>query len=378
MYSYSHKSAFVQPLSVAQRPRYSRVRSILGGLVASMLPWSAGSASESSTHFKVTHSAVIGGEGSWDYAEYDSRRHRLFVARVGGTLVLDADSMKADGTIRAMAGTRTHGVALAEDLGVGMTSNGADQTSTIFDLASLATLRVVSLGIAPDNIIYDPATRHAVAFDGDGNVAVAFDPKSGAIAARIKLPSSPEGPAVNAGGRLYVNLSDAGEIATIDTHTWSLQAHWPIGGGCKDPTPLAMDRLGGRLFSACRNGLLAVLDPETHKLLAELPIGKGADSVAFDPRRHLIFVSCYDGTLTIVRAVTPTHYEVLQTVTTAPAARTLALDTAGPRIFLPVADLGPMLPKVGDVPARPAVIPSTFRILTIENTVGVPARSVNP
>ena len=64
--------------------------------------------------FRVTQTTKkIGGEGSWDYAEYDSARHRLFVARVGGVLVLDADSMKPLGTVPARAGTRTHGVALA-------------------------------------------------------------------------------------------------------------------------------------------------------------------------------------------------------------------------------------------------------------------------
>ena len=56
---------------------------------------------------------------------------------------------------------------------------------------------------------------------------------------------------------------------------------------------------------------------------------------------------------------------IVQSLPTAPAARTLALDPRGPRIFLPVADLGPLLPKTGDTPARPAIIPSTFRILTV-------------
>jgi DNA-binding beta-propeller fold protein YncE len=373
MQNVSHKSARVSALSLAQPSRWG---GILAGflIVASTLPRSAEAEAEANgmEHFKVTQSTPIGGEGSWDYAAYDPRRHRLFVARVGGTLVLDADPIKAAATIPARAGTRTHGVALAEDLGIGMTSNGTDQTSTVFELGSLTTLRQVSLGISPDNIVYDPFSHDAVAFDGDENLAVVFDPKTGEVAARIKLPGSPEGAAVDGRGRLYVNLSDASEIAAIDTHTWSVQAHWSIGGSCKDPTPLAMDESGGRLFSACRSGFLAIVDPRTQKLLSELPIGKGADSVAFDVKSHLIFVSCYDGTLAIVQGSSPTRFEVMQTVATAPAARTLALDPAGPRLFLPVADLGPMLPKVGDLPARPAVVPSTFRILTIRKSGGSP------
>jgi DNA-binding beta-propeller fold protein YncE len=315
--------------------------------------------------FRVTQTTRIGGEGSWDYAEYDIAHHRLFVARVGGILVLDADSMKPLGTIPARAGTRTHGVALASDLGLGMTSDGNDQTSTIFDLNTLAPLRHVFLDISPDSVIYDPLSHNAIAFDGDADMAVAFDPRTGSISARIKLSGSPEAPAVDGKGRLYVNLSDTSQIETIDTRTWSVEDNWPIGGGCDEPTPLAIDRLHERLFTGCRSGVLVVLDATKHSLIASVPIGKGADSVAYEPNSNLIFVSSYDGTLTIIKATSLSRYDVVQSVPTAPAARTLALDPKGPRIFLPVADLGPLLPKSADVPARPAIVPSTFRILTV-------------
>ena len=315
--------------------------------------------------FRVTQTTRIGGEGSWDYAEYDSARHRLFVARVGGVLVLDADSMKPLGTVAARAGTRAHGVALAGELGLGMTSDGSDEVSTVFDLTTLARVRRVPLGISPDSIIYDPVSHDGIAFDGDANMAVAFDPRTGSVLARMKLSGSPEAPAVDGKGRLYVNLSDTSEIAAIDTRTWSVESHWPIGGGCEEPTPLAIDRLHERLFIGCRSGILVVLDARTHSLIASLPIGKGADSVAYEPNSNLIFVSCYDGTLTIIKSTSPARYDVVQNLPTAPAARTLALDPRGPRIFLPVADLGPMLPKTGDIPARASIIPSTFRILTV-------------
>jgi hypothetical protein len=76
---------------------------------------------------------------------------------------------------------------------------------------------------------------------GDDNVAVAFDPRTSSISAGVKLPGSPEAPAADGKGRLFVNLSDTSEIAAIDTRTWAVEGHWPIGGGCKDPTPLAID-----------------------------------------------------------------------------------------------------------------------------------------
>jgi hypothetical protein len=337
------------------------------GVLFALIYWSASAcaAASAGTEFRVTQTTRIGGEGSWDYAEYDSARHRLFVARVGGILVLDADTMKPIGTIPALAGTRVHGIAFAREFGIGITSDGNDQTSTVFDLATLAPLRRVALGISPDTIIYDPASHKGIGFDGDDNMAVAFDPRTGSISARVKLPGSPEAPAADGKGRLYVNLSDTSEIAAIDTRTWAVEGHWPIGGGCGDPTPLAIDSVHDRLFVGCRSGVLVVLDATTHALIASLPIGKGADTVAYEASSSLIFVSCNDGTLTIIKALSPSRYGVVQNLLTTPAARTLAVDPHGPRIFLPAADLGSLLPKTGDAPPRPAIVPSTFRILTV-------------
>lgn len=315
--------------------------------------------------FRVLQTTVIGGEGSWDYAVYDETRHRLFVARVGGTLVLDANTMKPIGTVPALAGTRVHGLAFAREFGIGLTSDGNDQTSTVFDWATLAPLRRVALGISPDTIIYDSASHKGIGFDGNDNMAVAFDPRTGSVSARIKLPGSPEAPAADGKGRVYVNLSDTSEIAAINTRTWAVEGHGPIGGGCDDPTPLAIDPVHDRLFVGCRSGVLVVLDAATRALISSLPIGQGADSVAYEPTSGLIFISCNDGTLTIVKAVSASSYIVVQNLLTTPAARTLAVDPQGPRIFLPAADLGPLLPKTNDVPARPAIVPATFRILTV-------------
>lgn len=270
-------------------------------------------AQSSAPHFHVASTSKIGGEGSWDYLEYEEATDRLFIARVGGVLVVDAHDMRAVGTVPAFAGTRVHGIALASDLGVGMTSDGHDETATVFDLATLKALRRVPLNHAPDAILYDSVSQKGVAFDGDDNVAVAFDPKTGKVFAEVKLPGSPEAAVSDGDGHVYVNLSDKNEIAAIDTRTWAVDQHWVIGGACEDPTPLALDRTSHRLFSGCRSGVLAVVDPTKKQLVETLPIGKGADSVAYDPGSGLIFVACYDGTLTVAKGVSPSHYEVVDT-----------------------------------------------------------------
>jgi DNA-binding beta-propeller fold protein YncE len=289
----------------------------------------------------------------------------LFLSRVGGVLVVDTSDMKPVGSIPAFAGTRVFGIALAPELGLGVLSAGSDKAATVFDLHSLEVTRRVQLAHASDDILLDTASGTAVAFGGDDPVAMAFDPATGGAIATIDLPGSPESPVSDGEGAIYVDLSDTGEIARINTKTWKVDAHWPIGGPCKEPTPMAIDRRLGRVFVGCRSGVLAIVDLANKALIATLPIGAGADTVVFDDRSGLIFVSCNDGTLSIFKATSAASFALVQTVPTAAGARTMALDPETLKVFLPVADRGPMLPKVGDIPSRPAIVPETFRILTV-------------
>jgi DNA-binding beta-propeller fold protein YncE len=314
--------------------------------------------------FHVSQVSRIGGEGSWDYLQYDPARGRLFITRVGGVLVVDTATMTPIGAVPAFAGTRVHGVALAPELGLGVTSDGADRAATVFDLESLRPVRRIALPHSPDAILFDKASSMAVAFGEDEPVAMAFDPQTGKSRAEVKLPGSPESAVADGRGEIYVDLSDTGEVARFNTRTWTIDARWPIGGSCTTPTPMAMDRARGRLFIGCRSGTLAVVDVAAKALVANLPIGAGADTVAFDDKSGLVFVSCNDGTLSVFRPDSA-GYALVQTVPTAFSARTMALDPERMRVFLPAADRGPMLPKVGDIPSRPAIVPETFRVLTV-------------
>ena len=341
------------------------VGSVLAAALAALGPLAAHAQGVPGGPFHISSVTALGGEGSWDYLQFDPANDRLFVARVGGVLVLDAHSMKPVGTIPALAGTRVHGIALADELGLGMSGNGADKTSTVFDLKSLKTMAEVALPYAADAVTYDRFSHLAIAVGADDPRLMAFDPRTGKLVADLKMPGSPEAGAPDGRGQLYVTLSDTNEIARIDTRTWSVAEHWAVGGGCEEPTPIAMDAAHGRLFVGCRSKVLVVVDPGRRTPVAVVPIGEGVDSLAYDAVRGLVFVSCNDGTLTVIRADGTSGYAVAQTVKTQPGARTMALDPALDRVFLPAADKGPMLPKVGDIPGRPAIVPETFRILTV-------------
>src|SRR5689334_16610513 len=80
--------------------------------------------------YKVLTKIKIGGGTRWDYAYVDSANHRLYVSHGTQTEVIDTNTDKLVGTIPDTKGV--HGIAVANDLGKGFTSDGTDNDVTVF------------------------------------------------------------------------------------------------------------------------------------------------------------------------------------------------------------------------------------------------------
>jgi hypothetical protein len=107
-----------------------------------------------------------------------------------------------------------------------------------------------------------------------------------------------------------------------------------------------------------------MVDSETGKMIASVPIGAGVDGCAFDDSTQLVFASCGDGTTTIAKEETPDKLAVVQILQTERGARTMALDPRTHRIYLPTARFAPTpSPSPGASPARPSVVPDTLKLL---------------
>jgi hypothetical protein len=63
-----------------------------------------------------------------------------------------------------------------------------------------------------------------------------------------------------------------------------------------------MDREHRRLFAACDNQTMVVMDADDGRVLAALPTGAGTDASVFDPSTQNAFASAGGcGTVTIIR-----------------------------------------------------------------------------
>ena len=317
-----------------------------------------------SQDLKVIKTYKLGGDGGWDYLNIDPESHHLFISRSTHVIVIDAESGKPVGDIPDTPGV--HGIALANDLGRGFTSNGREGTVSIFDLKTLKPIsKVQAVGENPDAILFDPATKRIFTFNGRSHNSTAIDAASGNIVGKIELGGKPEF-GVSAGeGELFVNIEDKSELLALDSKELKVKSRWPLAP-CESPSGLAMDKKNRRLFVGCDNKMMAVVNADTGKVITTLPIGDGVDADRFDPDNKLAFASCGEGVLTVVKEESPEKFSVLQNVKTERGARTMALDPKTHKIYVVTAKFGPPPAATAEQPhPRPSIVPDSFVVLVV-------------
>jgi DNA-binding beta-propeller fold protein YncE len=302
--------------------------------------------------FHVTKTFKIGSPGGWDYISAGPDG-KIYVSHGTQVNILDGKTGDSVGVIPNTTGV--HGIAFAN--GKGYTSNGRLNTVTVFDLKTAAVLSQIKAGQNPDAIMYDPYSKLVITCNGRGRNLTLIDAASGEVKDSIALDGKPETLVSNEAGKLYVNIEDKNKISCIDLKTKTVEASWPLGA--EGPTGLAIDVKTNRLFAGCDQKLV-VMDATNGNVVATLPIGNGCDGVGFDNGLKLVFASCGEGKLTVIKEESASKFTVIDNVATKRSARTCAVNEMTHEVYLPAADTEP-----GAAGERPKQIPGTFGVVVV-------------
>lgn len=312
--------------------------------------------------YKVINKIKIGGTGGWDYIALDPDADRVYASHGTIVEVIDPKAGKVVGQITQLHGV--HGIAVAPEFGKGFITNGQSNSVTIFDLKTLAKVGEPQTGQNPDSVCFEPKTKHIFTFNGRSHDSTAIDPKTSEVITTFALDGKPEECAADGTGKLYVNIEDSSEIVEIDAAKPAVLRRSPLAP-CESPSGLAIDLKNKKLFAACDNKIMAVVDIPTLKVIATPPIGANPDGAGFDSGLGLAFASNGgDGTLSIVKQVNG-KYETVDTVPTERSARTMTVDSKNHRVYLPAAEFGPPPSAASGTKARPQILPDTFHVLVV-------------
>jgi YVTN family beta-propeller protein len=308
----------------------------------------------SAQNFHVSKTFKIGSPGGWDYIAVGPDQ-KLYVSHSTQVNILDQRTGDSVGVIPNTTGV--HGIAFAPSTGKGYTSNGRANTVTVFDLKTAAVLQQIPVGQNPDAIMYEPFSKTIVTCNGRSHDLSVVDPASNTVIATIPLDGKPETAVSDEKGRIYVNIEDRNKISVVDMRTKKVISNWPLDA--EGPTGLAIDNATRRLFAGCDKQLV-ILDAATGSIVSKQPIGDGCDGVGFDEIDRLIFASCGEGKLSIIKEESPASFKPLPDVPTKRSARTLAVDSRTHTIYLPAAETEKANPG-----ERPKTIPGTFQVVVV-------------
>ncbi len=143
-----------------------------------------------------------------------------------------------------------------------------------------------------------------------------------------------------------------------------------LGQDCQAPKGLAVDSANLRLFTACDNMKLQVLNSTNGQLVASLPIGAGTDAIGYDANRGLIYASNGGGvgSLTVIRQHLTDSYAVIQELPTRARARTLAVNPVSGEVYLVTNITGFDLTHNGGIGGlKEAPVAGSFQVLVVGN-----------
>jgi DNA-binding beta-propeller fold protein YncE len=311
-------------------------------VISSSLPAALRAASNAQP-YHIVQTAQYPGVGGIDYVFADADARRVYVPRGNEVLVFDLDTLKPAGSI---ANTRARGVAVDPKSHRGFSSSSP---VAMWDTQTLAVVKTIEVQGRPDGILFEPATERVFVFSHTAPNATVLDGRDGSVVGTIDLGGAPEQAASDGNGHLYVDLEDKDAVAVVDVKSLQVTARYDLDKKGGTPAGLALDAKNRRLFVLCRNPqTCVVLDADTGKFVAALPIGRGTDGGVFNPRTMEVFSSQGDGTLTIIKENSPNDFVVAQNVETKSRAKTCTLDAKTDRIVLITTE--PM-PASGDAAA---------------------------
>jgi DNA-binding beta-propeller fold protein YncE len=158
-------------------------------------------------------------------------------------------------------------------------------------------------------------------------------------------------------------VSPEGSNAPRPWHVFRLQ-------DCQSPKGLAIDSANERVFAACDNMKMQVMNSTNGQIIATLPIGAGTEAIGYDAKHGLIYTSNGGGvgSLTIIKQHLTDSYAVIQELPTQARARTLAIDPDSGHVYLVTNVMGFDLTHKGGVgDLKTQAVQGSFQVLVVGN-----------
>jgi DNA-binding beta-propeller fold protein YncE len=239
-----------------------------------------------------------GGSSRLDYPSIDSKRNRLYIAHLGGGLVIVFDTKKRR-VVKTISAPGAHGVLAVPALGRVYASATDDHELLTIDEQSGKVIARAPAGEYPDGIAYDSADRRVYVSDESGGVETVFT-ANGRRIGTVQLGGEAGNVQYDAvANRVLVDVQSRNEVAVINPRTNRVIRRVALPG-CENNHGLLVDAPRRLAFVACQgNATLLTLDLRHMKITGRASIGQSPDVLAFDTSLRRLYVSAESGDVAV-------------------------------------------------------------------------------
>ncbi|HEV2322886.1 MAG TPA: hypothetical protein VGS10_02940 [Terracidiphilus sp.] len=315
-----------------------------------MLTFSLMAAPAFSQAYKVIERYKLPGNAVHGLA-IDSKHRRLFVADSEGLLVLNPDTGDRIGMVGDLRNVQDvlllpasqSGSTLMADRGYATDQQGSVIAFSATDLKATKAMRLTASG--PATLCYDDDDNTVEAVSSEGTLS-SIDASTGQILGSGKVPAGTGQIACGNLDHVYVADPAANVVHVLNHRTLTDEGDYPMQSG-RQPSGVALDTKGRRLFVTCENGQIEIVDTDAGFIFIELKAGSGSgrSTFAWLPQgkgqwKAAVFSAQQDGTLAAVRMNAYINYSLGSTSKLGAALQAVAWDEKTHHLYLAAMDAG--------------------------------------
>ena len=286
----------------------------------------------------VSEMPLPGGSTRFDYQDLDTGAGHLVLTHMndGSVVITDLKDGSVLKELKSIPVAR--GVVAADDVGIIFVTSSPDRL-VLIDNKSLAEIKRVTTGHAPDGVAWDPTHKMVgVSDQQDGALSIIPDSGSG-VRKQVKLGTETGNVVYDAArGWFWITVntdSPPDQLVAVDPTTAKIATSIPLPG-CDGAHGLRIHPDGQSALIACEgNDTLARVDLGGAHKVSIAATGAGPDVLAIDPGLGWLYVAAESGDLTVFDLNKP-GVSLIGHDHPGDHTHTVAVDPLTHRVFFPI------------------------------------------
>jgi len=270
------------------------------------------------------------GSGGFDHGDVEISSGKVFVAHTANNAVevIDGERLAHLATIPGC--DEASGLMCAQDHGFVIAAARGTGKILLIDPMAEKVVREMNAGSRPNGLAWDTIRKRLLVADVGDNSARILDSSYAQVVTTISLPGRPRWSVYDPRLDLFlVNIREPSGVLAISAES---ERERFMAVSAAGPHGLDIDKEEGRAFVACDGKAVAVLDVETGKEIATVPLAGAPDAIWYDPLMKRLY--CAIGREGVVDVVDTLGLVVDEQTKTEGGAHTTAFDTARQRLYV--------------------------------------------